>query len=521
MKNPIEFLRRGIITAFALSAIAGAVHANTVTYVLYETIDVFGDPVMNVNYSEQMVSKAMFEPLVSDFDARAPEGEKSGLRPALATEWGPVEGNDNAWRFKLREGVTFHNGVPFTAEAVKWSIERPFEEGFPSGDKFVGVAIDHVEIVNDHEVIIHTTKPVPILPERLSRNGAFIMEPGHYEAIGNIDDYRLNPMGTGPYKLNEYRPDDRLILDRHDDYWGWPEEANIEQLVFRNIPEESTALAELIDGEVDLVRLRPDLVETAENAEGVNTIVAPSLVRGMLGLNMDMYEELRDPRVRQALNYAIDREELVDALAFGDQDLQMGNVVNPPNNNPNVDPYSFDLEKARELLAEAGYPDGFTIDTIDVMTPESFNYAEIAAGYWRAIGVNVGEVRQLDWSVVRERWAQRTLSVHAFAWSAAENTPETDMWAVHDERQTNSTHWATYSDRYPEWEDMYSELARTIDPDRRKELNYAMQEILHEDPPWVYTYLMPIPMGVNERIGGYYPHPSMLIEDWASIYVKE
>ena len=521
MKNPIKFLRRGIITAFALSAIAGAVHANTVTYVLYETIDVFGDPVMNVNYSEQMVSKAMFEPLVWDFDARAPEGEKSGLRPALATEWGPVEGNDNAWSFKLREGVTFHNGVPFTAEAVKWSIERPFEEGFPSGDKFLDVPIDHVEIVNDHEVIIHTTEPVPILPERLSRNGAFIMEPGHYEAIGNIDDYRLNPMGTGPYKLNEYRPDDRLILDRHDDYWGWPEEANIEQLVFRNIPEESTALAELIDGEVDLVRLRPDLVETAENAEGVTTIVAPSLVRGMLGLNMDIYEELRDQRVRQALNYAIDREELVDALAFGNQDLQMVNVVNSPNNNPNLDPYPFDLEKARELLAEAGYPDGFTIDTIDVMTPESFNYAEIAAGYWQAIGVNVGEVRQLDWSVVRERWGQRTLSVHAFAWSAAENTPETDMWAVHDDRQTNSTHWATYSDRYPEWENMYSELARTIDPDRRKELNYAMQEILHEDPPWLYTYLMPIPMGVNERIGGYYPHPSMLLEDWASIYVKE
>lgn len=519
MKMPSKFVRNALLPSLALTALAGAVQANTVTYVLYETIDVFGDPVMNVNFSEQKVSKALFEPLIWDFDARAPEGEKSGLRPALATEWENID--DLSWRFKLREGVTFHNGVPFTADAVKWSIERPFQDGFPSGDKFLDVPIDHVEIVNDYEVIIHTTEPVPILPERLSRNGAFILEPGHYQAIEDIDDYRLNPMGTGPFKLNEYRADDRIILDRHDDYWGWHDNSNVERLVFRNIPEQSTALSELIDGNVDIIGLQPDLVDAAERVNGVTTIVAPSLVRGMLGFNMDMYEELRDPRVRQALNYAINREELVNAVAFGNQALQMVNVVNPPHDNPNLAPYPYDPDRARALLAEAGYPDGFTIDTIDVMTPESFDYAEIVAAYWRAIGMDIGQVRQLDWSVVRERWGARTLSVHAFNWSAGENLPETDMWAVHDGRQTNSTHWATYSENYPEWEAMYSELTTLLDQDRRQELSYAMQEILHEDPPWAYTYLLPLPVGVSERIGGYYPHPSMLVEDWASIYVKE
>ena len=481
-----------------------------VTYVLYDTIDVFGDPVMNVNYAEQMVTKAMFEPLIWDFDART---QSSELRPALATDWELID--DLRWRFYLREGVTFHNGAPFNAEAVKFSIERVHAPDFPSGDKFLGVPISHVEIIDDYTVDIVTNEPVPVLPSTLTRNGAFILEPGHYSEL-SIEEARSNPVGTGPYKLAEYRPDDRMILERHDDYWGWPDKANIDRLITRQIPEESTALAELLDGRADIVRIRPDMVETVQEADGVDTIIAPSLVRGMLGFNLQMYPKMEDPRVRRALNYAIDRDSMIDALAFGEHDLKMKNVVNPPHDHPDLEPYPYDPDRARELLAEAGYPDGFTIDTIDVMMPEAFDYAEIVAQYWRMIGIDLGEVRQLDWTVVRERWAQRTLSVHAFPWSAAENTPQTDMWAVSDRRQTNSTHWL-----HDEFEEIYAQIMTEMDDEKRQQLNYRAQEILHEDPPWVYLYLPPITMGVRERIGGYYPDPSILLEDWASIYIEE
>jgi peptide/nickel transport system substrate-binding protein len=228
------------------------------------------------------------------------------------------------------------------------------------------------------------------------------------------------------------------------------------------------------------------------------------------------YPELQDPRVRVALNMAVDREAIVDAFAFGRRDLISTTLINPPNEHPDLEPYPYDPERARELLAEAGYPNGFNIDTIDVMIPDSFEYSEAVAQYWAMVGVNVGEVRRLESSVMRERWAARTLSVASLMWSAAENTPETDAWAVHDDRQTNSTHWVRQ-----DFLDAYREITQTVDPARREELNYKMQEILYEDPPWVYLYLVPAAYAVNKRIQGYNPHPSLLVEDWGALYVSE
>jgi peptide/nickel transport system substrate-binding protein len=503
----------GLISVAVAGMLAAPGHARaddpvTVTYVIVESLSNIGDPVMNVNFGEHRVTKAIFEPLVFDFDARTQE---IGPRPALATHWELID--DHTWRFYLREGVTFHNGNPFTAEAVKFSIERVQAEGFPSGDKFLDVPISHVDIVDDHTVDIVTTEPVPILPYNLMRNGAFILDPEHYRDLP-LEEARWSPVGTGPYKLLEHRADDRVILERHDDYWGWPEEANVDRLVIRFIPEISTAVAELIDGNVDIARITADLADTVEATDGVSVVVAPSHTRAMIGFNQQMYPEMQDPRVRRALIHAIDRDAMLDALAFGRHELKSLTAVNPPNVHPGLEPHPYDPELAKSLLAEAGV-NGFTVDTIDVMQPEAMEYAEIVAEYWRQVGVEVGEVRTLDWTVVRERWAQRTLSVHAFPWAAPENTPLTDLWSVSDRRPTNSTHWL-----HEEFEDLYGQLMTEMDEDRRQEINYRMQEILHEDPPWAYLYLFPLVVGVNDRIGGFYPHPGYAVEDWVSIYVK-
>jgi peptide/nickel transport system substrate-binding protein len=503
-------LASAVIMGLALmSAPAQADDPITLTYVLNESINTLGDPVMGINFSEHKVSKSMFEPLLFDYDART--GER-GLRPMLATSWELVD--DNRWRFYLREGVTFHNGNPFNAAAVKFSIERVHTEGFPTGDKFKDVPISHVEIIDDHTVDIVTKEPVPILPYNLTRNGAFMLDPEHYADLP-LDDARWQPVGTGPYKLVEHRPDDRLILERHDDYWGWHPESNIERLVMRFIPEVSTAASELIDGTVDIVRISPDLADSVGAAPGVSVIIGESTNRAMVGFNQQMYPEMADPRVRKALNLAIDRQGLVDALAFGQSELISVTAVNPPHHNPDLKPFAYDPEEARRLLAEAGFPDGFRIDTIDVMFPDSFQYSEIVAEYWRHIGIDVGEVRLLDWTVVRERWAARTLSVHTFSWAAPENTPLTDLWSVSDRRPTNSTHWF-----HQEFEDLYGQLMTEMDPDEAQRINFRMQEILVEDPPWASLFLQPQVIGVRDRVGGYHPHPAFSQEDWASIYIN-
>jgi hypothetical protein len=236
-------------TALAAAPTAEAQDKNVVTYGFYDAVDVYGEPLRGSTYDEHRVHLAQFEPQVYDFNGRT--GER-GIRPGLATSWEAID--ETTWRFNLREGVTFHNGAPFNAEAVKYSIERVFRDDFPGADKFLEVPITSVEIIDDYTVDIITSEPVPIMPERLSRNGAYIVEPGHYESI-DYDEALTSPMGTGPFRMVEFIPDELIRLEAYEDYWGWDELSNVDELRFKIIPELSTAVAELVTGEVDMVRL--------------------------------------------------------------------------------------------------------------------------------------------------------------------------------------------------------------------------------------------------------------------------
>ncbi|MFN4172358.1 MAG: ABC transporter substrate-binding protein [Pseudorhodobacter sp.] len=507
--NPKGMLLGMLMGSVAFAGLARADADTRLTYVMVDSINVLGDPVMGVNFSEHQLSKAMFEPLIFDFDARSGE---SGLRPMLATSWEVVD--PLRWRFKLREGVTFHNGNPFNAKAVQFSIMRVMDPEFKTSDKFKAIPITAVEIIDDYTVDIVTSEPVPILPANLTRNGAFILDPEHYANL-SADEARFSPMGTGPYKLVEHRADDRVVMARHDGYWGWTPESNITEVVVRFIPELSTAVSELLEGSVDIVRITPDLADTVEAANGVSVIVAQSTNKAMMAFNQQKHPEMADPRVRLALNHAIDRKGLVDALAFGQHDLISLTTVNPPFENPALKPYEYDVDLAKQLLADAGYPNGFEIDAIDVMVPDAFTWSEVVAEYWRQVGVNVGEVRLLDWTVVRERWANRTLGVHSFSWAAPENTPLTDLYSISDRRPTNSTHWL-----HPEFEELYTQLMTEMDEDERQRLNYRMQEIAYNDPPWAPLFRQPQVIGVRDRVGGYQPHPAFSQADWTSIYIK-
>lgn len=499
-----------VTTALTAGSAFAQAKAKTLTYIVNERIDIIGDPPRNVVYSEQYLSKAMFEPLVWDFDGRT---GKSGIVPALATRWEILE--DTRWRFHLRKGVKFHNGEPFNARAVKFSIERHLDPKFPSTDKFRDVPITEVRVVDEHTVDIITKTPVPILPQRLSRNGAFILAPGHYSKL-SLTEAATKPVGTGPYKLVEFRRDDRAILERNNDYWGWDKNSNIDRLVIRMIPELSTAFSEVLAGNADILRITPDLANVVSANPNLKLVVSPSLVRAVMIFNLNTHAALKDPRVRLALNHAINRTALIDAFAFGQQNLKSVTLINPPHQHPDLKPYEYDPAKARRLLAEAGYPNGFSIPTVDIMIPDAFEFAEAVAQYWAQVGVKVGQVRRLESAVMRQRWAARNLSVAAYTWSAAENTIETDAWAVHDGRQTNSTNWVR-----KDFLELYRKLSETMNPGERDKINRKMQEILYEDPPFASLYLIPGAYAVNKRVQGYTPHPSFVVEDWAAIYIKE
>lgn len=497
----------GTVSMLGSVALTAQTEGNSITYVARETVDIYGDPLRGSTYDEHRVHHAQFEPLIYDFNGRT--GER-GLQPGLATSWEAID--DNTWRFELRQGVTFHNGQPFNADAVKFTIDRAFAEGFPGANKFLDVPIERVEVIDEYTVDIITSEPVPIMPTHLTRNGAYILEPTHYANL-SYEEALTSPMGTGPYRIIEFVQDERIVMEKNENYWGFDDLSNIDQITIRFIPELSTAVSELLTGAIDIVHLTPELVNRVNQSDIAEVAIGDGLVRAVVMFNLTVNECLADTRVRQALNYAVNRAEMVDAFAFGRQEAQLATMVNPPNNHPDLKPYPYDPDRAKELLAEAGC-ENMSIPEIDVMQPQAQDHAEAVAAYWQMVGVNVGRVSLVDPAIMTQRWRDRALGVHSYTWSAAENTPETDMYAISDLRDRNSTHWFRQ-----DFEDMYAELLGTMDPARRDELNRKLQEIQHEDPPGVFLYQRPNIVGISKRLGGYTPYPALIIEDWRSLYI--
>jgi peptide/nickel transport system substrate-binding protein len=296
---------------------------------------------------------------INMFDSLLHKNTKLEYEPSLATSWKSL--NDTSWEFKLRKGVKFHNGDPLTAEDVKFSFDRVLEPGKEQkrSPQYGNVrAIKEVRIVNPETIHLVTDKPFPLLLERL----VFfpIVPKKHIEKVGDAAFAESATVGTGPWKLVEWKRGQHLRLEAFNDHWrGKPAFKN---LVFREIPEVSTQLAELKTGGVDLIRnVSADLVpEVKAHAQ---TYVSSAPILRVHYMQLDMRTEPFNKKLaRQAANHAIDRDAIVQKMMAG-----LGRVV-PTVVHPaafgyetSVTPYPYDPKKAKALLAQAGYPNGVDI----------------------------------------------------------------------------------------------------------------------------------------------------------------
>ena len=293
------------------------------------------------------------------FDSLLHKNTKLEYEPSLATSWKAL--NDTTWEFKLRKGVKFHNGDPLTAEDVKFSFDRVLEPGKEQkrSPQYGNVrAIKEVRIVNPDTIHLVTDKPFPLLLERL----VFfpIVPRKHIEKVGDAAFAESATVGTGPWKLVEWKRGQHLRLEAFNDHWrGKPAFKN---LVFREIPEVATQLAELKTGGVDLIRnVSADLLpEIKANAQTYVTS-APILRTHYIQLDMRT-EPFNKKLVRQAANYAMDREAIVQKMMAG-LGKPMATVVHSAvfGYDPSVTVYPYDPKKAKALLAQAGYPNGVDI----------------------------------------------------------------------------------------------------------------------------------------------------------------
>ena len=424
------------------------------------------------------------------FDTLVARDDDMQIKPSLAESWKLV--NDLTWEFTLRKGVKFHNGEPFNAAAVKFTFDRAVDPATKSADQVVRyIDFDRVEVIDDYTVRIVTKSPAPAM---LARLALFYMLPPKYYSDNSMETVASKPVGTGAFKFVEWVKNDHITLEANPDYFAGP--PSIKTLVFRPIPEVGTRLAELKSGGIDIaIAIPPDQAKSVESA----TTRLESVEGGrriIVGFHIVKGSPIEDKRVRQAINYAVDVDTITKSL-LGGYGQRRFTLVTPASTSPNIKPWPYDPAKAKQLLAEAGYPNGFSI-TLDTPTGRYIKDKEVAeaiADYLTKIGITT-TVKSFDWSTYTTQLLMPKKSDPMFLLGFSSNfDPVLDMAMLDYQSALNPTEWNN-----EQFQSLLKQIYTTMDDKKRQDLIYKAQELANEEAPIIWMYFQPDLYGVNKRL---------------------
>lgn len=415
--------------------------------------------------------------------------QANGIIPWLAESW--EQPDDLTWVFNLRKDVKFHNGEPLTAEAVVYSLERYRDPSLPTlaHAYYWDVSLmESVEAADEHTVVIKTSAPSPTLLSILSQ--MYIVEP-KWTAAQSHDTTTRQVMGTGPYQLVEWVKDDYVLMKAFPDYWyGRP---LAEELMFRVVPEVGTRVAELLAGGVHIALVTLDQMDKLDTDHTRVSINPGSRIVHMGIVSNNPNIPTGNKLVRQAMNYAVDVETITQSMFRGYTEPYAG-VLPGGLTDPAVQPYPFDPAKARELLREAGYPNGFDL-VIDAY-PDRLEISQIVAMYLNQVGIRA-RVDSHEWGNYLQRLDTRTISPVYILGQGAFPSPFEQMATIFDPRFGSS---AAHGYDNPEFQKVMDEAQVTVDVEKHNALLLQAQRLLWEDAPAIFLYTDPVVLGVNRSI---------------------
>lgn len=417
-----------------------------------------------------------------------------GFTPDLAESWSNVD--DKTWSFKLREGVTFHNGEDLTADDVKFTLERVAKD-----DTLLEYGsykqIQEVVVKSDHEFDIVTTASEPALLNRLSRLGSAILPQDYIESEG-WPVFLEEPVGSGPYEFKEWKKDDHLTISAFADYFGTP--AKWDEVIFRSIPEDSTRISELLTGGVDIaVNIPPTDVDRIETTDGVTVVQSPTQRVMNLTLRTAGDGPTADPLVRQAIDLAIDKQLIVDSLLEGGGEVTRTRVT-PGNTGANEDLFGnslYDPDKARDLLDEAGYQDGLelTFSSPNGRYAKDKESAELMAAMLQEVGITAN-LEFLEWSAFNAKYQEHGFG-DMFLIGYGNSMFDASLALV---RLTKAQAAGESDYDNPIVEKMLVAAESNMDSAERAEQYQEAQALIADDRPQIYLYRLMSTYGVNERI---------------------
>lgn len=449
------------------------------------------------------------------------EGTSTKPIPWLAESWETED--SQTWTFHLRQGVKFHDGTPFNAEAVKWNMDRwrdaenewRFGRTFEYYDIEFGtdLAIEEVNVVDEYTVELKLSAPSGVLLAKLAEHFVFGMNSP--TAVQEQGDKYGTPagtvVGTGRFKFVEWVPDDHITVERNDEWWGGA--PKLERIIFRSIPDNSARFAELQAGTIHQADLAQTDLPAAKEDANIVIYEKPALSTGYIAFQQctEPFDKLE---VRQAIAHAVNWAALIPAF-YGDYG-QLAGSFQPPailGSNPDIQPFEYNPDKAKELLAAAGLPDGFETDfwyipVIRGYFPDSKAIGEAIAADLAKVGIKVN-LQTEDWGAYLEDRNQGKFPMWMLGWGSDNGDPDNYI----------GYHFA-HPIGEPKPEDCYSndELAQLLidgrteaDPAKREEIYKKAEELVHADVPRIPVVWTTSTTVFRKEVQGYEP---VVFRDW-------
>jgi peptide/nickel transport system substrate-binding protein len=408
--------------------------------------------------------------------------------PSLAESW-TVSADQKTYDFKLREGLKFHNGDPFTSEDVKFSFQRA------KGYKILKDKVRDIELAGPYRVRFHLREPWPDFMTfygTMVAGHGWIVPKKYVEKVGN-DGFLKHPVGLGPYKFVRNTPGVELVLEAYEGYWR--KMPSVKRLVFKSVPDSNTRMAMLKRGEIDIAYLL-DVPQAQEVKRDSNLTLAFS--GGIATFYLDFFDMFdpkspwHDQRVRLAAAHAIDGKTLNEAETLGASRLTGGFVPRRLEFALAIEPYAYDPAKSRQLLAEAGYPRGFDAGELHPFPPY-FSMGEAVAGYLQTVGIRT-KMRTMERAAFMSAWGAKQLKgvclcitgVYGNAASRmSQYVPSDGTYAIGG---------------YPDVDALFTQQARETDRKKREAMLHQIQKILHDRVRFAPIYDYVWPSGVGPRV---------------------
>ncbi len=480
------------------------------------------DPALIVDLNGAKIAAKLYNGLVGFDDSLNPV-------PDIAKDW-TVSENGIIYSFTLRQDVTFFNGRTLTAHDIKYSFERVLNpetssprtwvlSGIKGAKEFMRneeTSVKGIKVKNDFKLEITLEKPFAPFISMLGLTTAYIVPREEVENHGR--DYSFNPGGTGPFALEHWKHNQHILLKARDDYFK--KKPELKGIYYKIIPEDFTALVEFEKGDIDVL---PEIMSSEYHrfsndpkwkdyicrADGLNTYY--------IGLNCQM-EPFNNPLVRKALNHAIDREKIINSLLEGRGTVAKGPIPPILRGEPQPSGYTYNPDKARQLLRDAGLADGFTMTVHQSPDIETLDIMQAVQSYLSNVGIRV-KIVQLEWSAFLDTVASGDAHAFWLSWWADYPDAENFLFPLF-----HSTNFGTGGNRArfknENTDIMIEEAVEIMDKEKRKQMYRLIEKTVINEPPWIFLWHKVSCSIHRPNVKEYKIEPLAAMEKWTDVSIK-